>query len=169
MKNKLSFFIGALMVFAIGMAYAFDKPEGPKEALTMEEVYKADESGAEVLDYASSVKPYWHKAYSLDTITNAANDTILLPVTLYSAFEGVFQVVRTSISGTANIALKVEQSNIASGNTDWVSVATGSGTGATTEALQLTSMNGLRYRLILDGTGTQSTSYRAHITLKRKY
>ncbi len=168
MKNKLSFFIGALMVFAIGMAYAFDKPEAPKEALTME-VYKTDESGAEVLDYNSSVKPYWHRPYSLDTITNAANDTILLPVALYSAFEGVFQVVRTSISGTPNVAIKVEQSNIASGNTDWVSVATGSGTGATTEALQLTSMNGLRYRLILDGTGTQSTSYRAHITIKRKY
>jgi hypothetical protein len=166
MKNKLSFFIGALMALAIGMAYAFDKPEMP-QTLDME-VYKTD-NGAEVVDYAASVKPYWHRPYSLDTITNAANDTILLPVALYSAFEGVFQVVRTSISGTANIALKVEQSNIASGNTDWVSVATGSGTGATTEALQLTSMNGLRYRLILDGTGTQSTSYRAHVTIKRKY
>ena len=156
MKNKLLFALLALIA-SIAVFSAFDRPEAQSTAESQSIVYDA-----------GSVKPYYHKEYSLDTITNAANDTLTLPVTLYSPFEGVFQIVRTSISGTANVALKVEQSNTLTGNTDWVSVSTGSGTGATTEALQLTSMNGLRYRVIIDGTGTQSTSYRCHVTLKRK-
>lgn len=117
-------------------------------------------------EYAPST--YFYKAYSLDTLANAANDTLTLSEKLLSNYEGVFQVVRTNISGTTNVALKVEQAVITSGNTDWVSVATGAGTGATTEALQLTSMLGTRYRIILDGTGTQSTSYRVHVMLKKK-
>lgn len=166
MKHKILFsLLGAFLAIGIGMSFAFDAPSTPK-SLGMEVVEL--ENGKAFIDLQTSVKPYYHKEYTLDTITNAANDTLMLPVTLYSPFEGVFQVVRTSISGTANIALKIEQSNAVSGNTDWVSVSTGSGTGATTEALQLTSMNGLRYRIILDGTGTQSTSYRVHVTLKRK-
>lgn len=156
MKNKLLFALIGLIA-AVSVFSAFDRPEATTTAENQHVVFDA-----------GTVKPYYHKEYSLDTLTNAANDTLTLPVTLLSPFEGVFQIVRTSISGTANVALKVEQSNTLTGNTDWVSVSTGSGTGATTEALQLTSMNGLRYRVILDGTGTQSTSYRCHVTLKRK-
>ena len=102
------------------------------------------------------------KTWALDTITNAANDTLVLPWSLQSRYTGALQITRTNISGTTNLAVSIQASVTSSSGTDatWVTVATTSATTATAELLTLAETYGQRYRIIVDGTGTQSSSYR---------
>lgn len=102
------------------------------------------------------------KTWTLDTITNAANDTLTVPFTMQSRYTGALQITRTNISGTTNLAVSIQASVTNSTSTDvtWVTVATTSATTATAELLTLAETYGQRYRIIVDGTGTQSSSYR---------
>lgn len=102
------------------------------------------------------------KTWTLDTITNAANDTLTVPFTMQSRYTGALQITRTNISGTTNIAVSIQASvvNSTSTHTEWITVATTSATTATNELLTLAETYGQRYRIIVDGTGTQSSSYR---------
>lgn len=102
------------------------------------------------------------KTWTLDTITNAANDTLTVPFTMQSRYTGALQITRTNISGTTNIAVSIQASVTNSTSTDvtWVTVATTSATTASNELLTLAETYGQRYRVIVDGTGTQSSSYR---------
>lgn len=111
------------------------------------------------------------KAFSVDTITNAESDTILLSSAVsdvQSLYTYSWHVARTNLSGVTNVALKVEERIATSGTTGWVSVNTGSGTGATAERLTGTELLGRQQRLILTGSGTQSTSYLVWVCLKLK-
>jgi hypothetical protein len=114
--------------------------------------------------------------WSLDTLTNTGSDTIYLSsagthataLDIQSVYAGRWTVKRTNISGTTNIALKVESTPVRTGTTTlWASVATGAGTGATLEALTVNPMLDRRYRIILTGTGTQSTSYQVAFSGKK--
>jgi hypothetical protein len=100
--------------------------------------------------------------WTLDTLSNANNDTITVPWVIQSRYTGALQITRTSISGTANVAVSIQASVTNSSSTDvtWVTVATTTATTATAELLTLAETYGQRYRIIVDGTGTQSTSYR---------
>jgi hypothetical protein len=111
---------------------------------------------------------YYRYTKSNDTITNAANDTLLLPVTFYSRFTYLAQIGRTNISGTTNVKLYLQQANTTSGNTDWVTVDSTTTTGASIGVLDGDEALGIRYRFIVDGTGTQSTRYFFNVTMKRK-
>lgn len=107
--------------------------------------------------------------FTLDTLSNANNDTLLLPATdVQSNYEWAYFITRTSISGTANIAVAVQASGVRSGNADWTQVGVTSATTATNEIVSGTSFHGRRHRLIVDGTGTQSTSYKITAVLKLK-
>lgn len=114
---------------------------------------------------ASSIVRY---TFTADTITDAENDTLSLPYNLFSSFTSLYQLTRTNLSGTTNVAVTLQQSALTSGDTDWVTVGTTSGTGATIEALTLNPTYGIRYRLIVDGTGTQSTRYTVQAVLKKQ-
>lgn len=102
------------------------------------------------------------KTWALDTISNAANDTLTLPWAMQSRYTGALQLTRTNISGTTNLAVSVQTSVASSSSVDptWITVATSSGTGATNELITISETYGQRYRIIIDGTGTQSSSYR---------
>ena len=121
-------------------------------------------------DYEPMASNLLTKTWALDTITNAANDTLLMPWTMQNRYTGALQITRTNISGTTNLAITV-QTNIAStSSTDatWITVLTSSGTGATAELLTLEETYGQQYRIIVDGTGTQSSSYRLSWLGKKK-
>ena len=130
------------------------------EAVKSTEAEAAAFAGAGLLSYS----------YTLDTLTNANNDTLALPYTLQSRYTQAFQITRTSISGTANIAVTVQMSTTTSSTTDaiWVTVLTSAATTATPEVLTLAESYGQRYRIIFDGTGTQSTSYKLSWCAKRQ-
>lgn len=187
MKNKILFGVIAV-VFMAAVALSFKS----SDAVTLDEAgllnkenvvasFQEDAGvrtvfadGSEFL--AGNDRTFYEYTWALDTITNAANDTLTLPSSLaisvmYSDFEYSYSIVRTSISGTINLALKIEQSNYANntapGNTAWASLATGSGTGATVEYLN-GDCTAMRLRYIVDGTGTQSSSYRLRAIFKKK-
>lgn len=141
---------------------------------------ETDENG---VFQSSGSGSYYTYRWNLDTIANAANDTLYLPSSLrpvLSDFIQTYSVIRTSISGTANVAVKVEGTTepyvgSTPPTTGWVNVlnsanaaAATAATTATTEQIVLGMSPSISYRIIVDGTGTQSTSYRIRATMKRK-
>lgn len=146
-----NYILGAFVFLAIGLFLFAGKPEAGKRA----EQFAAPS----VLS----------KTWTLDTIANAANDTLTVPYTLQSRYTGALQITRTNISGTTNLAVLVQASVTSATSTDvtWVTVATTAATTATAELLTLAETYGQRYRIIVDGTGTQSSSYRLSWLSKR--
>jgi hypothetical protein len=57
------------------------------------------------------------KDFTLDTITNAANDTLALGANILSNYEWSYHIIRTNISGTTNIAVAIQASGNAQANT----------------------------------------------------
>jgi len=145
-----------------------------------EMMYEADALGETFFAPSGS---FYERLYALDTITNAANDTLYLPSNmrpLFSDFQMALNVTRTNISGTTSLAVKVEETNypyvsttpptagwsatLNSANAAAATVATT----ATTEQLMIRNAYGINFRVIIDGAGTQSSSYRIRWTLKKK-
>ena len=159
MKNALYFIGAALLAFLLAMSLSsFDGSEAERPTAQTES--KADM-------YAPSKTATY--TWTLDTITNAANDTLTLPFgNVLSNYEWAYFVTRTNISGTTNIAVAVQASGRQSGDTDWTQVGVTSATTATNEIISGTSFHGLRHRIIVDGTGTQSSSYRITAVMKLK-
>lgn len=146
-----NYILGAFLLFCIGALSFAGKPEA--------------------VDSANFAAPsaLLAKTWAKDTITNAANDTLTLPWVLQSRYTGALQITRTSISGTINLSVVIQASVTGASSADvtWVTVATSAGTGATNETLTLAETYGQRYRIIVDGTGTQSSSYRLSWLSKR--
>lgn len=104
---------------------------------------------------------YYKVLVSLDTITNTEADTIPLALSLDKvSYKYNYGLTRTSLSGTANVTVILQESNETSGTTNWYTVATATGTGATNANISGAQNYGVRQRIILTGSGTQSTSYR---------
>lgn len=110
---------------------------------------------------------YYTYAPSQDTITNTEADTLTLPVALLSTWSASYSVNLTQLSGTANVAVVLQKSNTANG-TDWKTLDTFTGTSGLLHE-EYSELLGRRYRLILTGTGTQSTTYDIDAILKKKY
>ena len=122
-----------------------------------------------------SAQSYYSRSLvTLDTITNTEADTILVGpsastyYTFNSNFAYIYVLARTSLSGTANTTMVLQESNVTTGGAaTWYTVSTASGTGATVTSVSASNLFGRRHRLILTGTGTQSTSYGITATLKK--
>lgn len=163
MKKVLYFFTAAALAF-IG-ALALSAFAGPDAEATKLPVKTASVSDFGLYAPSKTATYTW----TLDTITNAANDTLTLPFgNILSNYEWAYFVTRTNISGTTNIAVSVQASGVKTGDTDWVQVGVTSATTATNEIVSGTSFHGLRHRIIVDGTGTQSSSYRLTAVMKLK-
>lgn len=146
-----NYIFGACLLFLVGLLFFAGKPD-----------YIADADAVEIESAEafapSKMLPY---TWALDTIANAANDTLTVPWVLQSRYTGALQITRTNISGTTNLSVVIQTSVAPASSSDdtWVTVATSSGTGATAELLTMSETYGQRYRVIVDGTGTQSSSY----------
>lgn len=125
--------------------------------------------------FGLSAQSYYSRSLvTLDTITNTEADTILVGpsastyYTFNSNFAYIYVLARTSLSGTANTTMVLQESNVSTGGAaTWYTVSTASGTGATVTSVSAANLYGRRHRLILTGTGTQSTSYGITATLKK--
>jgi hypothetical protein len=108
-------------------------------------------------------------AWPLDTLANATKDTLTFPGSwlLLSNFATSYHVTRTNISGTTNVKVYVQASGLRTGATDWATIDSTSSTGATTAVIMLPNTYGQRHRIIVSGSGTQSTSYTVSSVLKR--
>jgi hypothetical protein len=141
MKNK--FFLGLLA--AIGALFLFSF-ESEKQAF-------------------APTTPYRY-TWTADTITNAEIDTVSVPASFLSNYQFQIQAVRTSLSGTHNVKLYLDESNLTSGITDWRVIDSTSTTTATIGAIRQSVSYGLRYRVRVKGTGTQSSRYAMNIVAK---
>lgn len=132
--------------------------------------------------FGLSAQTYYSRTLvTLDTITNSEADTIYVVLgtkalteanatanPFNSNFAYNYVLNRTSLSGTANTTMVLQESNVSTGGAaTWYTVSTASGTGATVTSVSASNLYGRRHRLILTGTGTQSTSYGITATLKK--
>lgn len=150
--------MAAIMAALVTAFVAFDKPTASIMTTT-------DEIGVVTTTYAPSGT--FTKAYPSGSIVNAENDTITIPETLASAYQYSYQIRVTPVSGTKDIEARLEQIG-AIGSTRWMPVdsVTFSGTGIINLVLKNANTWGVKHRLILDGTGTQSQTYNVDATLK---
>jgi hypothetical protein len=177
MKHKFYFLAFASALALCILALSFRAPVAAPEAVELG--YTKDATG-EV--YFAPSGSFYERLYTLDTITNAANDTLYLPSNmrpLFSDFQMAVNILRTNISGTTALAVKVEETNWPySGSTPptngWVATLNSAGTAAataattaTTEQLLIPHAYGINFRVIVDGSGTQVSSYRLRWTLKK--
>lgn len=109
---------------------------------------------------AQTLDAFWSYTFTTDTITNAEADTLLLPADFVSPWSYTYSIVVDSLSGTDTLSFVLQESVSKSGNTDWVTVSTGAGS-KLTSPLRITAalMYGRRARIIVRGSGTQSTTY----------
>ena len=109
---------------------------------------------------AQTLDAFWSYTFTTDTITNTEADTLLLPADFVSPWSYTYSIVLDSLSGADTLSFVVQESASKSGNSDWVTVSTGAGS-ELTSPLRLTTalMYGRRARIIIRGSGTQSTTY----------
>ena len=103
-----------------------------------------------------------------DTITDTEADTITLSPNLFSFWKYNYVVEGDELSGTIDILVTVQERN-AVNSSIWYTVATDTIL-ADLEVEQFTGdVFGINHRLILTGTGTQSSKYTLQATLKKPY
>ena len=103
-----------------------------------------------------------------DTITDTEADTIVINNNLFSFWKYNHTVKGVQESGTIDLTLTVQESNTTSGD-EWYTIATDS-VDADGEITAVTGdVYGVRQRLIITGTGTQSAVYTHRLTLKKEY
>lgn len=109
--------------------------------------------------------------FTTDTITDAENDTLYLGSNLISRWSYNWHINTTQLSGTESIIAIVQETNNASSSqstpTDWIEVDRDTLTA--NEDLRITGdiIYGIKQRLILDGSGTQSTRYLVKFVAKK--
>ena len=118
---------------------------------------------------AQTLDPFYAYTFTPDTITNTESDTLLLPADFVSPWSYVYQVVMDSLSGTDTLSFIVQESVLRSGNTDWVTVATGAGSASVRTRITGALMYGRRQRIIVNGAGTQSTRYAITFLAKKVF
>ena len=119
---------------------------------------------------AQTLDAFWSYTFTTDTITNTEADTLLLPADFVSPWSYTYSIVLDSLSGADTLSFVVQESASKSGNSDWVTVSTGAGS-ELTSPLRLTTalMYGRRARIIIQGSGTQSTTYSIVFLAKKIY
>lgn len=119
-------------------------------------------------EFLASTLPYYiypagATSYVSDTITDAENDTLYLGANLISRWSYNWHINTTQLSGTENIIAIVQETNNASASqstpTDWIEVARDTFTANEDGRITGETVYGIKQRLILDGSGTQSTTY----------
>lgn len=145
--NILLFAIAATLAVFIGLAFS--------------------STGAAGEEQSASSKIY-RRAWS-DTITDAGNDTLTVPVTLSSLWTYNYVVNATQTSGTTAIIAILQENNATSGAI-WYELERDTIAGAglvRLHGLDIGSfVKGSRQRLILDGSGTQVSPYTVTLTSK---
>lgn len=135
--------------------------------ITIGEASEAEklELKAASFDGRSTYRP----AVVTDTITNAEKDTLAIAPNFLTNYQLSVNVVRTSLSGTYNVKMYLDESNLTTGTSDWHVIDSTSTTSATVGTIYRPLLYQVRYRVRLAGTGTQSSRYQMSITAKPIY
>lgn len=159
MKSKVLFSALSAFVLLAVAAPILMSSERPLKAVDAN--YDLAGSSANYYLYPTSTT-----GYESVTITDAGNDTTTLGANLLSRWSYCWHINSTQSSGTESVIAILQETNNASASqatpTDWIEVDRDTLTA--NEDLRMTGdiVYGAKQRLILDGSGTQSTA----ITLK---
>lgn len=162
MKHKNFIFIGAILALALSFGLTlYVNASSNDSAEASAEVIAAATGGDVALRYPSQF------GFTTDTITDDEADTLTVSSPLLSNLQYSWAVTSTSLSGTDAVAIRVEESNTTSGTpTDWHVVGTNAIATDTTVTVQGASVYGVKQRIILTGSGTQSTQYKLSAVYK---
>lgn len=119
------------------------------------------------------VSDVYRPTQTIDTITNTESDTIAIPAQFLDGWIPVVKFETTQLSGTQNLSFTFQESHSLTVS-DWMttgSAVTTSGS-ADSDIFRYASattpvQSGLRSRIIITGTGTQSTRYVIRYVAKR--
>lgn len=122
-----------------------------------------------VVRYQTSTEKAQVFTWTLDTITNAANDTLNFSGLQTSNWLGELQADGKQLSGTQGIAVIVQGSAFPSPDSDqWFEVTRDTLNGSLEQLhIDLAQLGLVNYRIILDGYGTQSTEYEVAVNVKK--
>lgn len=118
---------------------------------------------------AQTLDAFYTYTFAPDTITDSESDTLLLPADFVSPWSFAYHVTMSSLSGTDTLSFVVQESVLKSGNTDWITVATGAGSADVFTRITGALMYGRRQRIIVNGAGTQSTRYAITFLAKKVF
>jgi hypothetical protein len=156
--NALKFLAGFTMLATIAAALMF------AESTRNSEVYNAVAPASDVYRYMPAA----------DTITNTESDTISVPAQFLDGWIPVLKFETTQLSGTQNLSFTFQESHLLTGTTDWMTTGSAVTTSGSTDSdifryasATTPVMSGLRARIIITGTGTQSTRYTVRFVAKR--
>jgi len=108
-------------------------------------------------------------AFVGDTITNATNDTVEIPVNLLTDRNWAWTIVATNISGTTAVIATVEEASTTGTQAaaiDWDVIGRDTFSATGQDWIRGEHTTGFKQRLILDGSGTQSTRIRSAFVAK---
>lgn len=124
-----------------------------------------DNTSASLMSTSSSI---YAPTISGDTITDAGADTIVVPGLLYSKWAASYTVSTTQLSGTQDIDFVVQEAPNSSGG-PWVQVGSVSTSGASdVDRITVATVYGVKHRIIVTGSGTQSTEYDIDVVMKKE-
>lgn len=125
----------------------------------------AEDAGA---DMAAARAYYYPSAYStvFDTITNAENDTLTVPANLLSPWGVKFVADVANVSDTTAISIIVQGSMDLTTTKTWFPIDTVAVAGAGVYTWEDSYVPEVAHRFILDGSGTQSSTYSVRAVYK---
>lgn len=150
-ENKLGWFAVAFFLVSILFSFTSNAPD--------EEEFVAGSS-------------IYENTFTADTITDAENDTLAISPALISNWFYNWTLRVTQATGTKNVIFILQESNERSGDS-WYEVERDTATGSGETIVRLYGsglsgrVSGVRQRVILDGSGTQSSTYVVKATLKK--
>ncbi len=161
MKNIfLTFAVGATIGVCIVAALSFGPHDASRDMVNVD-MPEAEAKLTTANFFAPRQAPI-RVSVTNGAIANSENDTLSFPYKLDSNGTLGVSIERTNVSGTTNIGCILQMSmSAATTPTDWLySGDSTSTTTATVFHLKKTNVEGSKLRLIVDGRGTQSSTYK---------
>jgi hypothetical protein len=106
------------------------------------------------------------KTFTGGAIVNAEKDTLALPNFL-SNYQLQIQATRTAGTGTHNVKVYLDESCYTAGTANWRVIDSTTTTTATLGFIRQAVTYGLRHRIRMSGTGTQSSTYTVAVVGKK--
>ena len=172
--KKIVFLFGALvtLIVCVALISGTDKNTVAVSDLVNTDLKKMVVQDPQTAALAASsyyIYPTGGTTYEIDTVTNATNDTVTIPVNLLTDRNGAWSVQATNISGTTSIIAIVQESTYlgtTSSATDWHEVTRDTFAATGNDWLFFDNITGFKMRLVLDGSGTQSTRVQTKFVAK---
>lgn len=166
--------MSVLAVLATAFALsAFDKAPSENQNQIESMILKLTPTEQAAAASSYYIYPSGGTTYNGDTITNATNDTVDIPDRLLNDRNWAWTITATNISGTSSVIAIVQEASTtgaASTAIDWDEIGRDTfapgGSATVSDWIRGEHTTGFRHRLILDGSGTQSTRVQTKFVAK---